>query len=148
MEIFRQLGVNETLWIHLACFLFSYVVLTQLILKPYFRAFLEREKRTVGSEEAAVRLSEEANDLQTQYGLQARDLNAKMKGLYDDARLTAQKQSDVVVGQARTQATALLQQNREQIAGEVSKAQKTLAAEIPAVGSAIASKLAGKDLSL
>lgn len=148
MEIFKQLGVDSTLWIHLACFLVSYVALMQLILKPYMAAYVEREKRTVGSEEAAVRLSEEANDLQTQYALKARDLNTQMKSFYDDARTQAQKQSEKIVGDARTQAAALLQQSRDAIAGEVSKAQATLTKEIPSVGAAIASKLAGKDLSL
>jgi F-type H+-transporting ATPase subunit b len=148
MEIFRQLGVDSTLWIHLACFLVSYFALYYLILKPYMAAFVEREKRTVGSEEAAVRLVEEANDLQTQYALKSRELNTQMKAFYDEARTSAQKQSEQVVGNARAQAAALLQQNRDQIAGEVAKAQKTLQAEIPSVGAAIASKLAGKDLSL
>lgn len=148
MEIFRQLGVDETLWVHLACFLVSYFALYFLILKPYMAAFVEREKRTVGSEEAAVRLVEEANDLQNQYALKARELNAQMKSFYDDARANAQKQSEKIVGDARTQAAALLQQNREHIASEVAKAQKTLQSEIPTVGAAIASKLAGKDLSL
>jgi F-type H+-transporting ATPase subunit b len=148
MEIFRQLGVNETLWVHLACFLVSYFALYFLILKPYMAAFIEREKRTVGSEEAAVRLVEEANDLQTQYALKSRELNSQMKAFYDEARTSAQKQSEKIVGDARTQAAALLQRSREQIAGEVAKAQQTLQSEIPAVGAAIASKLAGKDLSL
>ncbi len=148
MEIFRQLGVDSTLWIHLACFLVSYVFLSQLIMKPYLRAFEEREKRTVGSEETAVRLVEEANDLQTQYALKARELNTQMTSFYNDARQAAQKQSESIVSKARDQATALLQGNREQISSEVQKAQKTLSAEIPAVGAAIASKLAGKDLSL
>ena len=148
MEIFKQLGVDSTLWIHLGCFLVSYVALMQLILKPYLAAYVEREKRTVGSEESAVRLVEEANDLQMQLALKTRDLNTKMKSFYDDARIAGQKQSETIVGAAREEAASLLKGNREQIAVEVSKAQKTLAADIPAVGSAIASKLAGKDLSL
>ncbi len=148
MEIFRQLGVDSTLWIHLACFLISYIVLMQLILKPYMAAYVERDKRTVGDEQVAVRLSEEANELQTQLGHIARDLNTKMKAFYEEARTAAQKQSDVIVGEARLETAAHLKENRALIATEISNAQKTLAADIPAVGSAIASKLAGKDLSL
>ena len=148
MEIFRQLGVDSTLWIHLACFLVSYFALYYLILKPYMAAFVEREKRTVGSEEAAVRLVEEANDLQTQYSMKARELNSQMKSFYDEARTVAQQKSEQLITTARTQAATLLASNRAQISSEVEKAQKTLQAEIPSVGSAIASKLAGKDLSL
>jgi F0F1-type ATP synthase membrane subunit b/b' len=71
-----------------------------------------------------------------------------MKGFYEEARAAAQKQSDAIVGGARLEAATHLKDNRALIATEISKAQKTLVAEIPAVGSAIASKLAGKDLSL
>ena len=148
MEIFRSLGVDGTLWIHLGLFLACYVALTQLILKPYLAAYEEREKRTFGSEEAAVRLGEEANDLQNQYALKARELNAQTKGFYDQARVEANKRSDSIVSMARAQAAELLNGSRKQISEEVQKAQKTLSQEIPAVGSAIASKLAGKDLSL
>lgn len=148
MEIFKQLGVDSTLWIHLACFLVSYFSLYYLILKPYMAAYVEREKRTVGSEEAAVRLSEEANDLQTQYALKSRELNTQMKSFYDDARQTAQKESEGLIANARNQAAALVQQNRDAISKAVSGAQSQLQSEIPNVGAAIASKLAGKDLSL
>ena len=148
MEIFKQLGVDSTLWIHLACFLISYFALYFLILKPYMAAFIEREKRTVGSEEAAVRLVGEASELQNQYALKSRELNSQMKSFYDEARAFAQKQSESVIGDARNQAAQLLKQNRDQIAGEVAKSQRSLQSEIPSVGAAIASKLAGKDLSL
>ena len=148
MEIFRALGVDSTLWIHLACFVVSYLALTELVLKPYFRAFLEREKRTVGSEGDAVRLAEEANELQTQYATKARDLNAKTTSFYSAARAEAAKRSEAIVTTARDEATKLIQTSRTQIASEVQKAQATLKADIPSVGSAIASKLAGKDLSL
>ncbi|MEK7354988.1 MAG: hypothetical protein AAB250_00965, partial [Bdellovibrionota bacterium] len=76
MEILRSLGVDGTLWIHMACFLVSYVALTQLILKPYMAALRERETRTVGNEEHAVRLVEEANQLNSEYEQKARAINS------------------------------------------------------------------------
>ena len=148
MAILRSLGVDETLFIHLICFLISYVALTELLLKPYYAAYLEREKRTVGSEEAAVRLTEEATDLQNQYALKARELNAEAKGYYDRARQEASKKSEAIIFAARDEASKSLQENRQRISEEVQKAKKILANEIPTVGAAIASKLAGKDLSL
>jgi len=117
-------------------------------LKPYLAALSEREKRTVGGEELAVRLVEEANDLQDRYESKAREINAQVKGLYDQSRTAAQKQSDQVVDSARKEASTLLDQARTVITSEIQTARKTLSAEVPAVGSAIASKLAGKDLSL
>ncbi|RYZ77475.1 MAG: hypothetical protein EOP05_01655 [Proteobacteria bacterium] len=148
MQIFTSLGVDSTIVIHLICFLISYVALTQLILKPYMKALAEREKRTVGGEELAVRLVEEANDLQGQYEVKARQINSQITSLYNHSRTTAQKESEVLVDAARKEASSLLETARTQISTEVQTARKTLSTEIPAVGSAIASKLAGKDLSL
>jgi F-type H+-transporting ATPase subunit b len=148
MQIFTSLGVDSTIVIHLICFLISYVALTQLILKPYMRALEEREKRTVGGEELAVRLVEEAADLQGQYEVKAREINSQITSIYNQSRTAAQKDSDVLVDAARKEASGLLETSRAQISTEVQAARKTLSAEVPAVGAAIASKLAGKDLSL
>lgn len=148
MQIFTSLGVDSTLLIHLVCFLVSYIALSQLILKPYQAALAEREKRTVGGEEQAVRLIEEATDLQGRYETKAREINAQITGLYNDSRAGAQKQSEQVIVAARTEAGQLLESARKTISGEVQNARKTLSSQVPEVGSAIASKLAGKDLSL
>ncbi|MES2857436.1 MAG: ATP synthase F0 subunit B [Bdellovibrionota bacterium] len=148
MEILKSLGVDSTIWIHLACFLVSYIALTQLILKPYMAAMKEREKRTLGSEETAVRIIEEANDLHAEYEKRAREVNSTIKGLYDQSRTTATKEYDRLVEAARSEVGILLDASRTQIGAEVQTARRTLSGEIPNVATAIASKLAGKEISL
>lgn len=148
MEIFRSLGVDGTLWIHLACFLICYVALTQLILKPYMAALKEREKRTVGNEEHAVRLVEEANQLHSEYEQKARAINSQIKGSYDESRTVAMREYDRLVQAAREDAHKLLEGARAEIGREVQTARKTLSTEVPAVAAAMASKLAGKEISL
>lgn len=148
MEILKSLGVDSTIWIHLACFLISYVALTRLILKPYMAAQKEREKRTVGGEQNAVRIIEEANDLHSEYEQKARSVNSQIKGFYDQSRTTAMKEYDRLVEAARAEANQLLEASRTEIGAEVLTARRTLSADIPAVATAIASKLAGKEISL
>ena len=63
MELLKSLGIDSTLWSHLACFIVAYLALSTLVFRPYLRAFQERERRTVGSEEDAIRLIEEAREL-------------------------------------------------------------------------------------
>lgn len=147
MEILTALGVDKTLWIHLVCFFVSYLALSQLIFKPYLRAYEEREKRTVGNEEHAVRLVREAGDLQGQYEQKAKVVNAQIKSAFDASRVDAGKRYESLVLAAREEAQKLLESSRAQLAKEIQSARKALSAEIPAVSSAIASKLAGKDLS-
>jgi F-type H+-transporting ATPase subunit b len=147
MDILTSLGINSTLWIQLGCFLISYVSFSQLVLKPYMAALSEREKRTVGNEEIAVRLVEEAADLHAEYEQKARNISAEIKGFYDEHRNNALKESDRILADAREEAGKILSQSRGQIALQIEAARRTLSAEIPAISGAIASKLAGKDIA-
>ncbi len=146
-NLLAALGVNETFWIHLGCFLVSYVALTQLVFKPYLRAFAEREKRTVGSEETAVRLVQEASDLHRQYEQKAKAINSQIKATFDSSRSDAQHEYDRLIDTTRGEVAALLKRSREVLSSEMQTARKAIAIDIPAVSQAIASKLAGKDLT-
>ncbi len=146
-NLLAALGVNETFWIHLGCFLVSYVALTQLVFKPYLRAFAEREKRTVGNEETAVRLVQEASDLHGQYEQKAKAINSQIKAAFDSSRSDAQRDYDKLIQSTRGEVGELLKRSRESLARELQNARKAIITDIPAVSQAIASKLAGKDLS-
>lgn len=148
MELLKALGVDSTLWVHLACFIVSYLALTNLILKPYGKALRERESRTVGSEETAVKLVGEANELQSEYEKKARAINVEIKSFYDQSRTTASKDYERLVEVARGEAAKVLETSRAHISTEVQAARRTLSAEAPAVAATIASKLAGKEISL
>jgi F-type H+-transporting ATPase subunit b len=147
MDILTSLGINSTIWIQLVCFLISYVSFSQLVLKPYMAALNEREKRTVGNEEIAVRLVEEAADLHAEYEQKARSLSAEIKGFYDEHRNNALKESDRILAEAREEAGRVLTQSRGQIALQIDAARRALSAEVPAISAAMASKLAGKEIA-
>ncbi len=146
LSLLTALGVNQTLWIQLGCFLVSYIALTELIFKPYMKAYHEREKRTVGGEEFAIRIIEEAQELTGNYEKKAREINADIKSMYDIKRTDALRDYEQMLADARESSSQLIEGARKKISAEVESARKKLAAEIPAVSSAIASRLAGKDL--
>lgn len=148
MELLKSLGVNSTLWIQLACFIVSYIAFTSLVLKPYMAALREREKRTVGNEETAVRLIEQTNSLHADYEKKAKAINSEIKGVYDQSRTDAMKEYDKLVAMAREESSSLLDQSRTEISAAIQKARQTVMAEVPAVSTAIASQLAGKEISL
>jgi F0F1-type ATP synthase membrane subunit b/b' len=148
MELLKSLGVDSTLWIQLVCFLVSYLAFSNLILKPYAAALAEREKRTIGSEEAAVRLLENATDLESEYEVKARSLHSKIKSVYDQSRSEAGKECDRRTQLARAEATEALERSRAEISNQIVAARKALSSEVPAIGAVIASKLAGKEISL
>ena len=94
MELLKSLGVNSTLWYQLACFIVSYLALSNLILKPYMAALHERENRTVGGEETAIRLIEEASHLHAELEQKARAIHASVKHVYDSSRTEAMAEYD------------------------------------------------------
>lgn len=148
MNILSSLGVDWTFFVHLVCFGISYIFLTRLVLKPYANALREREERTVGNEETAVRIIEETNRLKATYEQKARALNAEIKHYFDQSRSQAMAKYDELVNSARAEANTILKTAQSNLEKEIQAARKSLADEIPAISSAIASKLAGKEISL
>lgn len=145
-SLLNALGVNETIWLQLACFIVSYLALSHLVFKPYMKAHHEREKRTVGNEESAVRIIEEAQDLHSNYELKAKALNSEIRSIYDKQRSDALKDYETMIKDARESAQQAMAATREKIAQEIQTAQKKLAVEIPGVAQAITNRLLGKDM--
>ena len=148
MEILKSLGVDWTVFVHLGCFAVAYVFLNFLILKPYLAAHHERQKRTVGNEETALRLIEEANKLQSRYEQKAKAINHEIKSYYDQSRTEAMSKHDQLISAARAEAGVLVKEAHTRIEQEIGKARAAMKAEIPAVSSAIASRLAGKEITV
>lgn len=147
MELLKALGVDSTWWIHLACFMTAYLALSQLVFGPYMRAFQERERRTVGNQEDAVRLIGEAEQLTGEFDQKAKAINGEIKRIYDQRRAEALQEYDRAVQSARDEAGAILAKARERIATELQNARRQLLTEAPGIASAISTKLAGKELN-
>lgn len=148
MNLLTSLGINSTLWLHVVCFAVSYFALSNLVFKPYARALKEREGRTVGSENAAVQLLEEAAAIQSQYDAKAKLAAASIKKVFDQSRAEAMKEYEEISSAARNDAALLLEQNRKKLSQQVEAAKQALQSEIPSVTTAIASKIAGREISL
>ncbi len=148
MALLKSLGIDSTLWIHVACFAVAYLSLSNLIFKPYMKALVEREKRTIGGEEQAALLMGEADAINAEYETKAKAVTATIRAEYETNRLQAVKESETLIAAARTEAASLLEKSRLKIATEIKAARGLLANEVPAITSAIASKMAGKEISL
>ncbi len=148
MELLKSLGIDGTLWIHMACFAVGYLSLSNLIFKPYAKALSEREKRTVGGEELAQQLLIQAGEINADYEQKAKVIAASIRAEYDKNRIEALRESETLLSAARLEAAKLLEASRKKIASEIGAAKTALSSEVPAITSAIASKMAGKEISL
>ena len=148
MALLTSLGIDFTLFFHVACFAVAYLALSNLVFKPYLKALAEREKRTIGGEEQAALLLGEADAINAEYETKAKAVSASIKAEYDKNRVQALKESETLLAAARTEAATLLEKSRALISTEIASAKSKLSAEVPAITSAIASKMAGKEISL
>ena len=148
MALLKSLGIDSTLWFHVVCFAVAYLSISNFVFKPYLKALAEREKRTIGGEEQAAQLMNEAAEINAEYETKAKAISASIRGEYETHRAAALKESEVLLSAARTQAAELLETSRTKIATEVASAKSKLSAEVPSITSAIASKMAGKEISL
>ncbi len=145
-EILFSLGVDHTLFYHLGIFLVVYLVLSQIIFKPYFAAYLKRRERTVGNQDKAENLLAEAKQLEASFASKAREINEKIKAVYDKEKAQALKRQEEIVALARQQVKEGVEANRQIISQEVQKAKQDLSEQAPSVSQAIVNQLLGKEL--
>lgn len=146
VNIINALGINSTLWVQLGVFVFSYLVLSRLVFSPYYRAFHERQSRTVGDQYEAEKISKQALALEEQYKNKIRDLNNEVKSIYDAAKLQAAREQDQIQNEAKEKAKATIDRAREKIQGEVNKAREDLIKQTPQLSQAITSVLISQEV--
>ena len=144
--ILNTLKINQTIWIQLGCFLISYLALSNLIFKPYYKVFVKRKESTFGGEELAEKTTQEASALKERYEHRAQEINIEFKTIFEQQRSEATKESSHKLAEARKTAQSLSESVRQRINKEVGRAQVELNKEVPAVSAAIASKLIGKEV--
>lgn len=101
--ILDQLGMDRTFFYELAIFAGLFFVLSRLYFKPFMNLFEIRHKRTVEDREAAEKLLLEAEAKFEQY-----------KKRLAEERLSARREYEAVVGQARKEEHELLNHAREE----------------------------------
>lgn len=141
MAILSQLGINETTFYCFLIFLLTFFFLKELLFRPYFAAYEEREKRTKGGESTAKELQAQTLLTRQNFEEQAREINAEIKKIFDESRAKANKESERIVTEARIAAEQALEEARSRLALDIKRAQEQLSLEIPGVALAITKKM-------
>ena len=124
MEILLQLGANETAFMQFVLFVVAISFLTVVVFGPFFKAYDQRHKLTKGAEQVANDAQDEAKKLVQIYQLKAREINDKIKTIFDGSRQEAVQSTTILIDTAKTQVaqtteTALSQiQAQKQNAGQ------------------------------
>lgn len=145
LGIFSSLGVNSTIWIQLGLFLTIYFVFNALVVKPYFNAYLIRQEKTVGSQEHANALTDQARELESAFQRKARELNQDIKEIYDQARAEALVEQNKIQNESRSAAKNKIESAREKLKDEYNRAREELLKEAAGVGQTIKERLFSRD---
>ncbi|MCB0413478.1 MAG: ATP synthase F0 subunit B [Bdellovibrionales bacterium] len=141
MDLLNSLGIDNTLFYQLGIFLVGYVVLYNIVFKPYVAAHFERVRRTVGNMESNERVLADIQHLKVRHEKEARGLNEEYKSIYDKKRSEALSEYDKIVGHARDQSKSIIEDTRAKIQKEISQTKLNLEKEIPEVSQLLVAKL-------
>lgn len=146
MELFTALGIDSTLYLQIGVFLVTFVFLKYVLFDPYFAAFTEHSRQTVGQVDEAEQYIQETKRLQEDYSLKARKINEEYKNIYDKTRSEALKIYEERIVFARNKAKEDVDAARAQISKAAEAAKKEIKQELPQISEMISSRLLGKDL--
>ena len=145
LGVLDQLKINNTIWLQLICFLITYFFISTLLIKPYYKAYLSRQARTIGNQEQAIKTTEEAEAQYLKYQEQARAINLEIKDIFDKSRKDAVQEQDRLVAGARAEGQKKIEAGRNEIATEFARARQDIQKEVADVSQLIRAKMLGKE---
>lgn len=139
-QILVQLHANYTVYFQLVIFIVAISFLTIVVYSPYFKAADKRFQKTKGADAVAKDAAAEAKNLQLVYQTKAREVNNKIRDIYDAEKNKALKKSADILAQAKIQADEAATKARKNIDDQLKAAD----AEIAKISQDIAQTLTNK----
>ena len=143
MAILLQLGANQTAFIQFFIFIISISFLTIFVYGPYFRAYDQRQLQTKGAEQVAGETQDEAKKLESIFKAKAREINEKIKNIFDQSRTQASGTATIVLNEAKGAAAELTEKAKKEISLQKTMAEKEIQTISQSVAAEISKKLTG-----
>jgi F0F1-type ATP synthase membrane subunit b/b' len=140
MQILAQLHADYTSYFQLVIFIVAISFLTVFVYNPYFKAADKRFQKTKGADAVAKDAAAEAKKLQLVYQTKAREVNNKIRDIYDAEKNKALKKSAEILSQAKIHADEAAAKARKNIDDQM----KTAETEIAQISKDIAQTLTTK----
>lgn len=143
MGILLQLGANQTAFVQFGIFIISVSILTVFVYAPFFKAFDERQKQTKGADQVAGETQDEAKKIQLIFQARAREINEKIKAIFDKSKESAAETTQIILNDAKTATTSLVEKARKDIQSDKNSAAQGLQLIVEDVSNEISKKLTG-----
>lgn len=141
LNILRSLGMDDTVYPQFVIFIVTFIFLNLLVFKPYLNAYLERRKRTVGSQDVAKEILADIEAREAQYSKEAKEINSRIKVVFDEKKTLATKESNAILVEAQTLAQEKLTKGKQELNEVYSKAKEQIKTFIPELGQNIKQRL-------
>ncbi len=146
MEILLQLGANGTAFIQFFLFVITISFLTIVIYNPFFKANDQRIKQTKGADQVASETQDEAKKLELIFQARAREINDKIRTVFDSSRNEANESATKILTEAKQVVTLATEKARAEIDKQKQNAQLNSQAIAEEVSNEISKKLTGAAL--
>lgn len=143
MEILLQLGANKTVFIQFVLFIITISFLTTVVYGPYFKAYDQRLKQTRGADQVATETQAEVKKIEAIYKLRAREINEKIRTVFEISKKEAGDSGAFVLNQAKAVATEGAEKARKEIALQRAGAEKEIMNISQDLAKDLAKKLTG-----
>lgn len=143
MAILLQLGANQTAFIQFFIFIVSISFLTVFVYGPYFKALDQRQQQTKGAEQVATETQTEAKKLESIFKAKAREINEKIKNIFDSSRVQASSTTTTVLNDAKGAAAELTEKARKEISAQKVSAEKDIQTISQSIAAEISKKITG-----
>jgi F-type H+-transporting ATPase subunit b len=142
-----NVDLDASLVVQIGIFILLLVILKPLLFDPMLKLFEEREKKIEGTRREATKEDERSAKALAKYeGILAKAREAGNLER-DQLRSEGQKKEAEILALVRSQTTATVESGRKAIAEEAKAARAALDAEANVLGSAIASRVLGREVS-
>lgn len=135
------LDLDITMFIQFGIFMLVFLALRKFVLKPYFKAYDEREKRTIGAQLEAKDLQEKAAQAKSEY----ESARQKAYTLAENDRRNklneANEAASLIIEKARKEIQLDIASKQAEFSAELEMARKSASPEIDAISEQIANKI-------
>lgn len=141
LNLQQQLGIDATFFTQFLIFIFIFLWLRFVFFGPYLKLIQNREGKSEGLSDEALKLEEESAMLESQHAEAWEAMKKKMTTEKDQILSAARKEAAGIIGAAREQAKEKLNKAREQSAKSFAEEISSLKQQVGSISNLLMEKL-------
>ena len=138
---------NNTFFVQLVIFLFTFISLNYLVFQPVLRIIDRRRQLTQGSEKEAAQLNSKTEEMVEAYSQKMQTARSQGISLKDKFRKEGETQAGDILKKARQELEASLESTRQELSSQSKEAQLVLRKYSRDLSEEMAEKLLGRKVA-